>query len=169
MKKYVLITSGFWANRVEIRENNETGKLLYTTEKSILVSIILKFLSTWYNPVNYVLKGYNGNKDFKIQDTAWNRHILIEDDKEIGFFKGRKLIATRYRFLISLGEVEYSFEGDSLALITKAYRNSIEVGVFKIYNQKIPHFDWQAEVLSVMDKRVVASALLYNYLIWRRM
>jgi hypothetical protein len=168
IKKYVLITSGFWANKVEIREDNESGKLLYTTEKSILSSIILKFLSNWYNPVNFVFKGHNDNRDFKIKDIARNRHILIEDDKEIGLFKGRKLLATRYRFWISLGGAEYFYEGDSVDLITKAYQNSIEVGVFKIYNQNIPHFDWQAEVISDMDKRVVASALLYNYLIWGR-
>lgn len=168
MKKYVLITSGLLANKIEIRERNKDGKLLYTSKKSILSRFMLLFMRTWYNPVNFVLKGENGTNDLKIQDVARHQHVLIENNIEIGSFKGRKLIDTRYHFFISLGEMSYSYKGDSLVPITKAYKNNIEVGEFKVYNQRFPHFDWEAEVISNMDQRVVASALLYNYLIWGR-
>ncbi|AWZ49930.1 hypothetical protein C3495_13835 (plasmid) [Clostridiaceae bacterium 14S0207] len=168
MNKYVLITSGVLANKIEIRKDNNNGEILYTTSKSLLSRFLLLAIRPWYNPVNFVLKGHNGINDLKIRTVAKDHSVLIENDTEIGSLKGRKLIDTNYNFSISLDKESYFFKGDPLVLLTKAYKNNIEIGSFKIYNQTFPHFDWESTVGPDMDKRIAAVGLLYNYLIWSR-
>lgn len=161
------MTFGFLANKIEIRENNEDGKLLYSSKKSVISMIILLFLRPWYNRVNYTLKGVN-KSDFSIKDVGRHKHVLIEENIEIGYLKGRKLFDTRYHFEISFGNLHYFYEGDVIVPITKVYKNNFQVGVFKLYNQRFPKFNWEAEVNPDMDQRVVVTALLYNYIIWDR-
>ncbi|MPQ45125.1 hypothetical protein [Clostridium tarantellae] len=167
MGKMVLITKGFLANSLIIKDS-DSGQDIYTYKKNIISRFFILLLRPWFNPVNATLQGENGHNDLIIQYNKKNNNNIFENGVKIGQLLGRKLIATKYRFSISLNNNKYSFQGDSLVPISKMYFNDIEVGYMKIINESFPHFDWEANLNIDIDPRVIAVALLYNYYIWTR-
>ncbi|WP_242977196.1 hypothetical protein [Clostridium botulinum] len=73
---------------------------------------MLLLIIPWYNPVNFVLKGQNGVNDLIMGTVSKNHSILIENNIEIDFLKGRKLIDTNYHFSISLDKENYFYKDD---------------------------------------------------------
>lgn len=179
MKKYILETSGFIVgSNIEIRENSSSSKhdkILYVIKKNPFIKAGLFLIAFIYNRVNYTINGMNGNKDLKIKDSGFNKHIIFEDNIQIGNLKGKgfKLLFTRYRFNIVINEVSYFFESDTLFPEFKVYCNKEIVGKIKCIKQPqwYPHFgktDWSGEFDTDTDIRVIAIGLLYAHLIWFR-
>lgn len=166
MKNYVLLTSGALANKVEIREDDKNSKLIYSSSKNVIERIINLLATSMALPVSFTLKGHDGISDLQIKSVSKRKYLLIEDNIQLGCLIGRKL--TNLDFSICVDKEDYFFKGDSSATITKVSVDNVDIGCLKFDNQTFPHLDWKSEIFYDMDKRIAATALLYNYMIRQR-
>ncbi|MCX0386864.1 hypothetical protein ACV3RL_15805 [Clostridium perfringens] len=166
MKKFVLTTKGVLANEFEIKDLD--NGVIYKGKKNMVSRFFILLMRPWINPINITLEGSEGKNNLSIKYKGKNNNDIYENNIKIGELVGRKRIATRYRFTISVNNKEYFFEGDTVSPIVKMYFNNHEIGLVQIKNQDFPHFDWESTVSSDIDSRVIVLSLLYNYYIWGR-